>query len=99
MTIEQANKKLILARKKRDKINTEITALQNFLMQKKKIALSIQEKRNKEIYTLYLRNKPTREIASSFKLSTDRIRIICLHMEKQQKKEKIVEAWIRQNSK
>jgi hypothetical protein len=99
MTIEHANKKLILARKKRDKINTEITALQNFLMQKKKIALSIQEKRNKEIYTLYLRNKPIREIASSFKLSTDRIRIICLHMEKQQKKEKIVEAWIRQNSK
>ncbi len=74
-------------------------ALQNFLMQKKKIALSIQEKRNKEIYTLYLRNKPIREIASTFKLSTDRIRIICLHMEKQQKKEKIVEAWIRQNSK
>lgn len=99
MTIEQANKKLILARKKRDKINTEIMALQNFLMQKKKIALSIQEKRNKEIYTLYLRNKPIREIASTFKLSTDRIRIICLHMEKQQKKEKIVEAWIRQNSK
>jgi hypothetical protein len=99
MTIEQANKKLILARKKRDKINTEITALQNFLIQKKKIALSIQEKRNKEIYSLYLRNKPIREIASSFKLSTDRIRIICLHMEKQQKKEKIVEAWIRQNSK
>ena len=74
-------------------------ALQNFLMRKKKIALSIQEKRNKEIYTLYLRNKPIREIASTFKLSTDRIRIICLHMEKQQKKEKIVEAWIRQNSK
>jgi hypothetical protein len=99
MTIEQANKKLILARKKRDKINTEITALQNFLTQKKKIALSIQEKRNKEIYSLHLRNKPIREIASAFKLSTDRVRIICLHMEKQQKKEKIVEAWIRQNSK
>lgn len=99
MTIEQANKKLILARKKRDKINTEITALNNFLLQKKKIALSIQEKRNKEIYSLYLRNKPIKEIASSFKLSTDRIRIICMHMEKQQKKEKIVEDWIRRNSK
>ena len=98
MTIEQANKKLILARKKRDKINTEITALNNFLLQKKKIALSIQEKR-KKIYSLYLRNKPIKEIASSFKLSTDRIRIICMHMEKQQKKEKIVEDWIRRNSK
>jgi hypothetical protein len=99
MTIEQANKKLILARKKRDKINTEIMALHNFLLQKKKIALSIQEKRNKEIHALFLKNKPIKEIATSFKLSTDRIRIICLHMEKQQKKEKIVEAWIRQNSK
>ncbi len=92
MTIEQANKKLILARKKKGtKINTEITALNNFLLQKKKISTSIQEKRNKEIYSLYLRNKPIKEIASSFKLSTDRIRIICMHMEKQQKKEKIVE--------
>jgi hypothetical protein len=99
MTIEQANKKLILARKKRDKINTEIMALHNFLLQEKKVALSIREKRNKEIYSLYLRNRPVKEIASYFKLSNDRIRIICQHMEKAQKKEKIVEAWLRRNSK
>jgi hypothetical protein len=99
MTIDQANKKLILARKKMDKINSEIMALHDFILQKKKIALSIQEKRNKEIYALFLKNKPIKEIASHFKLSSDRIRIICLHMEKQQKKEKIVEAWIRRNAK
>jgi hypothetical protein len=99
MTIEQANKKLILARKKRDKINTEIMALHDFLLQKKKVALSILEKRNKEIYTLYLRNKPIKEIAAHFKLSTDRTRIICQQMEKQEEKEKIIKAWINRNSK
>ncbi|HWY36362.1 MAG TPA: hypothetical protein VNX68_17085 [Nitrosopumilaceae archaeon] len=99
MTIEQANKKLILARKKRDKINTEIMALHDFLIQKKKDAISIQEKRNKEIYTLYLRNNTIKEIAAYFKLSAERIRIICQHMEKQQKKEKIIAAWINRNSK
>jgi DNA-binding CsgD family transcriptional regulator len=99
MTIDQANKKLILARKKRDKINTEIMALHDFLIQKKKNAISILEKRNKEIYNLYLRNKSIKETARCFKLSTDRIRNICLHTEKQHKKEKIIEAWINRNSK
>jgi DNA-binding CsgD family transcriptional regulator len=99
MTIEQANKKLVLARKKRDKINTEIMALHDFLLQKKKNAISILEKRNKEIYRLYLKNKSIKETARFFKLSTDRIRNICLHTEKQYKKEKIIEAWINRNSK
>ena len=74
-------------------------ALHDFLLQKKKDAISIQEKRNKGIYTLYLKNKTNKEIAGYFRLSTDRIRVICQHMEKQQKKEKIIAAWINRNSK
>ncbi|HEV3224790.1 MAG TPA: hypothetical protein VGZ90_18045 [Puia sp.] len=99
MTIEQANKKLLLARKQRDKINAKITALDIFLSKKKKEAISIAEYRNKEIYKLYLKSKPIKEIALHFNISTERIRILCQHMEMQLKKDKIIQAWMNRNSK
>jgi Mor family transcriptional regulator len=99
MTVEQVNKKLISARLKRAKINDEIKALNEMLKRKKMDGHSLRERRNKEIYKLFLKGKPIKEIALRYKLSPESTRMICERMEMRQKKEDKVNAWIERNSK
>ncbi len=69
------------------------------LRRKKMDGHSIRERRNKEIYKLFLKGKPIKDIALRCKLSLDRTRTIIDRMDKHQKKEEKVQAWIEQNSK
>jgi hypothetical protein len=99
MTVEQANRKLALARKQSKKIREEIKALINFIRRNKAETHLTIERRNKGIYKLFLKPMSFKVIALHHDLSTAQIRNICLRMDKKRKKEDKVQAWIERNSK